>query len=66
MAAKPISDPHPYEQHILTLALILVSALLVYTHVAKRLDLLTYDAFTHASMVDPDPNTVIVSIDEKA
>ncbi|MCH2157372.1 MAG: CHASE2 domain-containing protein [Oleiphilaceae bacterium] len=66
MASKPINDPHPYEQHILTLALILVSALLVYSHVAKRLDLLTYDAFTHAATVDPDPNIVIISIDEKS
>lgn len=66
MANKPINDPHPYEQHILTLALIFVSALLVYSHVAKRLDLLTYDAFMHATTVEAEPNTVIVSIDEKS
>lgn len=66
MASKPIHEPHPYEQHILTLALIIVSALLVYTHVAKRLDLLVYDAYMHATTVEPDPNTVIVSIDEKS
>jgi CHASE2 domain-containing sensor protein/signal transduction histidine kinase len=66
MATRPLNDPHPYEQHILTLALILVSALLVYSQFAKRFDLLTYDVFVHASPAEPDPNTVIVSIDEKS
>ena len=66
MAIRPLNDPHPYEQHILTLALILVSVLLVYSEVAKRFELLSYDVFMHATTVEPDPNTVIVSIDEKS
>jgi CHASE2 domain-containing sensor protein/signal transduction histidine kinase len=66
MPNKSISDPHPYEQHVLTLALIIITALLVYSQLAKRLDLLAYDAFVNATPVAADANTVIISIDEKS
>jgi CHASE2 domain-containing sensor protein/signal transduction histidine kinase len=66
MSKRPQHDLHPYEQHILTIALILITALLVYTQLAKRLDLLTYDAFANATTAALEPDTIIISIDEKS
>jgi len=64
--SSSISDPRPYEQYLLTLALLLITALLVYTQAAKRLDLLSYDAAINTFPAPVDPDTVIVSIDEKS
>ena len=59
-------DPRPYEQYLLTLTLIIVSILLVYTQAAKRLDLLAYDTVINLTPAPMDSNTVIVAIDEKS
>ncbi len=64
--SSAISEPRPYEQYLLTLALILVSSLLVYTQAAKRLDLLAYDAAINIAPATIDPDTVIIAIDEKS
>lgn len=64
--AQTIGEPRPYEQHLLTLALILISAFLVYSQVAKRLDLLAYDTITNLHQAPLEPNTVIIAIDEKS
>jgi len=61
-----INDPRPYEQYLLTLILLLVSALLVYSQAAKRLDLLAYDAAINITPAPMDPDTVIIAIDEKS
>ena len=61
-----LNDPRPYEQYLLTLALLLISGLLVYTQAAKRLDLLTYDIAINVAPAPIDPNTVIIAIDEKS
>ncbi len=61
-----INDPRPYEQYLLTLALLLISAALVYTQAAKRLDLLAYDAAINLLSAPADEHTVIISIDEKS
>jgi len=61
-----IHDPRPYEQYLLTLALLLLSALLVFSQAAKRLDLLAYDTAINFSPAPMDQNTVIIAIDEKS
>jgi len=61
-----INEPRAYEQYLLTLALLLISALLVYSQAAKRLDLLTYDAAINLISAPADESTVIISIDEKS
>ena len=61
-----INDPHPYEQHLLTLALLLICLFLVYTQAAKRLDLLAYDTVVNASPTPINEQVVIVSIDERS
>lgn len=59
-------DPHPYEQYLLTLALIVISLLLVYTQAAKRLDLLVYDTTITLTTPKISQDVVIVSIDEQS
>lgn len=60
------NEPRAYEQYLLTLALLLISALLVYSEVAKKLDLLFYDTAIHISPAEVDDDVVIISIDEKS
>lgn len=64
--SRELTDPHPYEQPLLTLALILVCVFLVYTQAAKRLDLLAYDTAIKAVPAKVAHDLVIVSIDEKS
>ena len=64
--SKGLTDPRPIEQYLLTLALLLISAMLVYSQAAKRLDLLIYDTFINVNTAPIDTQTVIVSIDEKS
>lgn len=59
-------EPRPYEQYLLTIVLLLISGLLVYTQVAKRLDLLAYDTAITLNKAPIEPNTVIIAIDEKS
>ena len=61
-----INDPRPYEQYLLTFTLLLISALLVYSQAAKRIDLLAYDTAINISPATIDENTVIIAIDEKS
>ena len=63
---RELTDPHPYEQPLLTLALLLVCVFLVYTQAAKRLDLLAYDTAIQALSVPASDDLVIISIDEKS
>jgi len=63
---KNINDPRPYEQYLLTFTLLLISALLVYSQAAKRIDLLAYDTAINISPANIDENTVIIAIDEKS
>lgn len=64
--ARNIPQSRPYAQYILTLTLLLVSGLLVYTQAAKRLDLIAYDLAINLTPSPVDSNTVIVAIDEKS
>ncbi len=64
--SKGLTDPRPIEQYLLTLALLVISALLVYSQAAKRLDLLVYDTFINLNTAPIDEQTIIVSIDEKS
>lgn len=64
--ARNIPESRPYAQYLLTLALLVVSAFLVYTQAAKRLDLLAYDTAINLTPVPADENTVIIAIDEKS
>ena len=65
MSSK-LNDPRPFEQYLLTLALLLISGLLIYSQAAKRLDLLAYDIAINIAPAPIDPNTVIIAIDEKS
>jgi len=65
MSSK-LNDPRPYEQYLLTLALLFFSGLLIYTQAAKRLDLLAYDMAINVAPAPIDPDTVIIAIDEKS
>jgi len=65
MSSK-LNDPRPYEQYLLTLALLFISGLLIYAQAAKRLDLLAYDIAINVTPAPVDPNTVIIAIDEKS
>jgi CHASE2 domain-containing sensor protein/signal transduction histidine kinase len=65
MSSK-LTDPRPYEQYLLTLALLIICSLLIYAQAAKRLDLLTYDIAINVAPAPIDPNTVIIAIDEKS
>jgi CHASE2 domain-containing sensor protein/signal transduction histidine kinase len=65
MSSK-LNDPRPYEQYLLTLALLLISGLLIYVQAAKRLDLLAYDIAINVAPAPIDQNTVIIAIDEKS
>ena len=64
--SKDINDPHPYEQPLLTLALILVCVLLIQTQAAKRLDLMAYDAAIQMLPTPLEDSVVIVAVDEKS
>lgn len=64
--ASNIHESRPYAQYLLTLTLLLVSGLLVYTQAAKRLDLLAYDTAINITPAPVDQNTVIIAIDEKS
>ncbi|MFV1873624.1 MAG: CHASE2 domain-containing protein [Oleiphilus sp.] len=64
--ANNFAEPRPYEQYLLTLVLLLISGLLVYTQIAKRLDLLAYDTAISINKAPVEPNTVIIAIDEKS
>jgi CHASE2 domain-containing sensor protein/signal transduction histidine kinase len=64
--AHNFDEPRPYEQYLLTLALLLISALLIYTQGAKRLDLLAYDTLLSLNPAPIETNTVIIAIDEKS
>ena len=64
--AHNFEEPRPYEQYLLTLVLLLISALLVYSQGAKRLDLLAYDTILSLNPAPVEPNTVIIAIDEKS
>lgn len=64
--ANNFAEPRPYEQYLLTIVLLLISGLLVYTQVAKRLDLLAYDTAITFNKAPVEPNTVIIAIDEKS
>ncbi|MDX1451314.1 MAG: CHASE2 domain-containing protein [Oleiphilaceae bacterium] len=64
--SQGLTDPRPIGQYLLTLMLVCISALLVYTQAAKRLDLLAYDAFINLNAAPIDQQTVIISIDEKS
>lgn len=61
-----LRDPHPYEQYLLALALIVISLILVYTQAAKRLDLLTYDTTITLTTPRISNDVVIISIDEQS
>lgn len=61
-----LSDPRPYEQPLLTLTLLLVCVLLVYSKAAQRLDLLAYDAAIQATPAPVQNDVVIIAIDEKS
>jgi len=65
MSSK-LNDPRPYEQYLLTLALLLISGFLVYSQAAKRLDLLAYDTAINLAPAPIEQNTVIIAIDEKS
>ncbi len=60
MSSK-LNDPRPYEQYLLTLALLIISGLLIYVQAAKRLDLLAYDIAINVTPAPVDPNTVIIA-----
>ncbi len=64
--SSQLEEARPYSQYILTLALLVTTALLVYTQAAKRLDLLAYDTAISLTPAPIDQNTVIVAIDEKS
>ncbi len=64
--ANNFDEPRPYEQYLLTIALILISGFLVYTQAAKRLDLLAYDLAINFNKAPVEENTVIIAIDEKS
>jgi CHASE2 domain-containing sensor protein/signal transduction histidine kinase len=64
--ARNIPESRPYAQYILTLTLLIVSGLLIYTQAAKRLDLIAYDLAINLTPVPTDDNTVIIAIDEKS
>ena len=64
--AHNFDEPRPYEQYLLTLALLLISALLVYSQAGKRLDLLAYDSIISLNPAPLEPNTVLIAIDEKS
>lgn len=64
--ANNFDEPRPYEQYLLTLILILISVLLVYTQAAKRLDLVAYDIAININKAPVEENTVIIAIDEKS
>lgn len=64
--SRDINDPHPYEQPLLTLALLLICVFLVHTQAAKRLDLMAYDAAIKVLHTPTDSDVVIVAIDEKS
>lgn len=64
--SKDINDPHPYEQPLLTLALLLICVFLVYTQAAKKLDLIAYDAAIQLLPTPIEQDLVIVAIDEKS
>ncbi len=64
--AQNFADPRPIEQYLLTLALILISGLLVYSQAAKRLDLMAYDMLVSLNPAPVEPNTTIIAIDEKS
>lgn len=64
--SRDINDPHPYEQPLLTLALLLICVFLVHTQAAKRLDLMAYDAAIKVLQTPMDSDVVIVAIDEKS
>lgn len=64
--SRDINDPHPYEQPLLTLALILVCVFLIQTQAAKRLDLIAYDAAIQMLPTPLEDSVVIVAVDEKS
>jgi CHASE2 domain-containing sensor protein/signal transduction histidine kinase len=64
--ATNLNGSRPYEQYILTLVLLLISAFLVFTQAAKRLDLLAYDTAINFTPAPIDQSTVIIAIDEKS
>ncbi len=64
--ARNILEPRPYAQYLLTLSLLILSAFLVYSQAAKRLDLLAYDTAINLTPVPVDDNIVIIAIDEKS
>lgn len=65
MSSK-LNDPRPYEQYLLTLALLVICSALIYVQAAKRLDLLTYDIAINVAPAPIDPDTIIIAIDEKS